>query len=545
MNGLMMHCNLNITSIMHHAMRLHAEQEIVTLKSDGLNTHRYTYHDAFQRVAQFAHVLDQLQISPHAKIGTLAWNSYQHMELHYAIPCSGRIYHTINPKLLVEQIQHIICDAQNEILVIEAENIPIVEALYLKFSAFLKHVIVLGDIDESLTASFPFQFYEALIQDQPTDYPWPNLPETQASGLCYTSGTTGQPKGVLYSHRSTVLHALSMSMVEMVGLHSSSVMMPMVPLYHISAWDMPFNAVLCGAKLVWPNQFAGQTEKMISLMQNERVDISMAVPTIWNAVKNHLIQHPQLRLDLKRAISGGSAAPLNLIQSMQALGILLENAWGMTETSSLGTINRIELISEDFEHQAIKCGRPIFGLQMRLKNDRGEILPHDGIQEGMLEIRGHSIVQQYIHSDTTTEINPVEQTEASWFDTGDIARIDAKGFMHITDRAKDLIKSGGEWISSVDVENAAMGYHKVHEAAVIAVPHPKWGERPILILILKDHQTVSHEEVSQYLTSHLRKWELPSATIVVNEIPHTATGKISKKTLREKYHSYFQQMDAV
>lgn len=545
MNGLMMHCNLNIRSIMHHAMRLHAQQEIVTLKSDGLTLHRYTYHDAFQRVAQFAHVLDQLQIQPHAKIGTLAWNSYQHMELHYAIPCSGRICHTINPKLLLEQIQHIVCDAQDEILLIEAENIPLLDALYSKFSAFLKHVIVLGEIDESLTASFPFQFYEALIQDQPTDYPWPDIPETQASGLCYTSGTTGQPKGVLYSHRSTVLHALTLSMVDVVGLHSSSVMMPMVPLYHISAWDMPFNAVLCGAKLVWPNQFAGHTEKMIALMQNEHVDISMAVPTIWNAVKNYLVQHPQLKLNLNRAISGGSAASLNLIQAMQALGISLENAWGMTETSSMGAINRTELISENDEQQAIKCGRPIFGLELRLKNDNGEILAHDGIQEGLLEIRGHSVVRDYIHAEAHTEINQAECIDSDWFDTGDIARIDDKGYLHITDRAKDLIKSGGEWISSVDVENAAMGYHKVHEAAVIAVPHPKWGERPLLIIILKDQHTVTHEEVSQYLSSHLQKWELPSATIVVKEIPHTATGKVSKKTLREKYSSFFQQMDAV
>lgn len=542
MNGLMMHCNLNITSIMHHAMAVHAEQEIVSLKSDGVTVHRYLYRDAFQRVAQFAHVLDQLNISPDAKVGTLAWNTHQHMELHYAIPCSGRIYHTINPKLAPDQIKQIILNAQNEMLLVEPENLAVLESLYSEFSGFLKHVIVLGDVDPSLQCDIPIQFYEDLLQGQPKSYVWQDIPETQASGLCYTSGTTGQPKGVLYSHRSTVLHALTMGMVEVMGLHSNSVMMPMVPLYHISAWDMPFNAILSGAKLVWPNQFAGQTDKMLHLMQSEHVDISMAVPTVWTSIKNQLEQQPELQLQLKRAISGGSAAPLALIKSMQALGIQLENGWGMTETSSLGAINRTALIQDDFDRQAIKCGRPIFGMQMRLKHMDGGFAAHDGVQEGVLEIRGHSVAQQYINASAQ---QPTSTHDASWFDTGDIANIDAQGYMHITDRAKDMIKSGGEWISSVEVENAAMGYHKVHEAAVIAVEHAKWGERPLLVLVAKENQSISHEEMLSFLSKTLHKWALPSATVLVKDIPHTPTGKISKKHLREMYHDYFQQSHAV
>ena len=549
MNGLMMHCNLNITSIMQHAMTVHADQEIVSLKSDGVSTHRYTYKAAFKRVAQFAHVLDQLGISFDAKVGTLAWNTHQHMELHYAIPCTGRIYHTINPKLQPAQIKQIILDARDEVLLIEPECVPLLNQFYEEFQSFLKYVIVLGDIQNELMAEFPFQFYETLINIQPEYYDWQDIPEQRASGLCYTSGTTGQPKGVLYSHRSTVLHALIMSMNDAVGLHRSSVMMPIVPLYHISAWDMPFNGILCGAKLVWPNQFAGQTEKLVSLMQAENVDISMAVPTIWTAFKEYLSNHPQIKLNLKRAISGGSAAPLALIQSMHALGIQIENGWGMTETSSLGAINRTQIDQKNFETQVIKCGRPVFGMQMQLRHHDGHLLAHDGVQEGILEIRGHTVVHQYIHTSaqqlSRQQAQIEQQTYGQWFDTGDIATIDTHAYMHITDRAKDMIKSGGEWISSVEVENAAMGHPKILEAAVIAVAHPKWGERPLLVVVAKENQTLSHEEMLMYLSNHLHKWSLPSATISVKEIPHTPTGKISKKHLREQYHDYFQQMDAV
>ena len=538
MNGKMMFCDLNITSIMQHALLAYPEQQIVSLKADGQQVHRYSYQQAFARVAQAAHAFASLGIAPKAIMGTLAWNTYQHIELHYAIPCSGRVYHTINPRLFPEQILQIIEDAQDEVLFIEPECIALVERMYSKIQSFVKHIVMLGDIDPQLSASFPFQFYEQLLHDQPTDYAWPEVQEQQASGLCYTSGTTGQPKGVLYSHRSTVLHALILSMRDVVGLDARSVMMPMVPLYHISAWGMPYNSLLCGAKLVCCHQFAGQADKMVPLMQHEKVDIAMGVPTIWAGIQAYLQQHPPANFPLKRAISGGSAASLALIERMQTLGIQLDNAWGMTETSSLAACNHHDYIPTTTAEHSLTCGRPIFGTQVRLKDQHDQVIAAAPSQEGQLEIRGHAVVEQYMHQDSGAE--------QGWFNTGDIARLDQHGYIHITDRVKDMIKSGGEWISSVALENAVMGYEKIYEAAVIGVEHPKWGERPLLVVVPKtQYVSISHEEIVSYLSTCIEKWSLPSATICVQAIPHTPTGKISKKTLREQYHDYFAQMNVV
>ncbi|WP_440453256.1 AMP-binding protein [Psychrobacter sp. ASPA161_9] len=541
-NGMMMHCNLNITSIMQHALALYSEQKIMTLKSDGITTHEYTYEDAFARVAQFANSLDRLHVSKGATIGTIAWNNYQHFELHYAIPCSERIYHTINPKLPHEQLLQIIISAQNEVIIVEQDCLHIIEDLYEHIQPFLKYLIVLGDVDTTLESPLEFMFYEELLAIESTDYDWPDIPEQTASGLCYTSGTTGAPKGVLYSHRSTVLHALTLSMANVVGLDENSCIMPLVPLYHISAWGMPFNAVLCGSKIVWPHSFAGKIEKVYNLIQTQAVDVSMAVPTIWTALKNHLQENNITETTLKRAISGGSAASYSLIESLSRYGIALENAWGMTETSSMGACNRIDNLKSLPKTQILKCGRPIFGMQMRLKGKNNELLPHNGISEGLLEIRGHNVAKSYHNNNSgnQTTDNTTNNTKV-WFDTGDIATIDVRGYMNITDRAKDMIKTGGEWVSSVEIENAMLGHEKVAEAAVIAANHPKWGERPLLILVTKPTTHIEHVEIETYLAHKLHKWSIPSATILINEMPYTGTGKISKKTLREKYYDYFME----
>ncbi len=541
-NGMMMHCNLNITSIMQHALMLYPEQQIVTLKSDGVTLHKYTYKEAFNRVAQFANSLDRLNVSKNAKIATLAWNTYQHFELHYAIPCSERIYHTINPKLSHEQLLQIITSAQDEVIIVEPDCLPIIEALYEHIKPFVKYLIVLGDVDKTLSSPLRFIFYEELIATESTDYDWPDIAEQRASGLCYTSGTTGKPKGVLYSHRSTVLHALSLSMANVIGLDENSCILPIVPLYHISAWGMPFNAVLCGAKIVWPNSFAGHIDKIYDLIHSQAVDISLAVPTIWTALNNHLEEHNITDIPLKRAISGGSSASYSLIESLSRHGISVENAWGMTETSSVSTCNRTTELNDSSKTQRLKCGRPIFGMQMRLKGKDSELLPHDGASAGTLEIRGHNVARSYSNNRDNSDqpINNSNNTDTTdvWFDTGDIATLDPQGYMNITDRAKDMIKTGGEWVSSVEIENAALDHEYVVEAAVIAANHPKWGERPLLILVVKPDTHIEPTEMKTYLANKLHKWSIPSAMILINEMPYTGTGKISKKTLREKYCNY-------
>lgn len=537
-NGMMMHCNLNIKSIMQHALTLYSQQEIVTLNTDGLTTHRYTYQDAFNRVAQFAHSLNRLNVSSNAIIGTIAWNNYQHFELHYSIPCSGRIYHTINPKLSSTQLVQIITSAKDEVLIIEPSFIGIIENIYEEIKLYVKHIIILGKERVELNTKFEYTFYEDLLSIEPTQYDWPDIPEESASGLCYTSGTTGEPKGVLYSHRSTVLHAMTLSMANVVGLSEKSCIMPLVPLYHISAWGMPFNAVLCGSKIVWPNSFAGDIEKVYNLIESEKVDISMAVPTIWSNLKNYLHEKNVSEIALRRAISGGSAASYTLIEGLSRYGISVENAWGMTETSSMGACNRTDNTEKSSETQALKCGRPIFGLQIRLRGNNNELLPHDGVSEGVLEIKGHSIVRQYLNTGHQTSSH---DSLDLWFDTGDIATIDKYGYIHITDRVKDMIKTGGEWVSSVEIENAMQGHKKVAEVAVIAASHPKWGERPLLILVTKADSYIEHVEVEEYLSNKLHKWCIPSATILVKEMPYTGTGKISKKELRERYYNYFMQ----
>ncbi|NQD92855.1 long-chain fatty acid--CoA ligase [Pseudomonas sp. CrR25] len=532
MQDMMMAEQLNIGAIMRHAEEVAAEVEIVSVLGDG-SRHRYTYGEAFSRSRRLANALDRLNIAPGARVGTLAWNDYRHFELYYAVPCSGRVCHTINPRLFPEQIAYIIRHAEDSVLFLDPQFIPLLEQLHVELPE-VRHYVALCSAQDLPTSILPnLHSYEALLADEPEHYDWPELEEHTPSGLCYTSGTTGNPKGVLYSHRSTVLHSLAGNMADLIGLRSQDVVLPIVPMFHVNAWGIPYSAAMVGAKLVLPGPKAGDGATLASLINDEQINYALGVPTVWLALAQHLEQSDVRIPSLRRAVSGGAACPLALIERMACHGVTLEIGWGMTETSPLGSYNRYqpwydELPADERGRQLIKAGRQVFGVQLRIVDEQGRELPRNGIAAGALQARGPWVCSGYFGGERSD----------GWFDTGDVATLDPHGYLQITDRTKDVIKSGGEWISSIDIENAVMAHPQVAEAAVIGIAHPRWSERPLLVVVPRSGCTLSADELLGFLDGKVAKWWLPDACELLSELPHTATGKVSKKDLRDLFVDY-------
>ncbi|MEZ7829064.1 MAG: 3-(methylthio)propionyl-CoA ligase [Brachymonas denitrificans] len=536
MLGLMQNQPLLQSSLIEFAAANHGDTEIVSRRVEG-DIHRYTWADAARRSRQLAHALDGLGLAADARVGTLAWNGYRHLELYYGVSGTGRIIHTINPRLHPEQMAWIVNHAEDEALCFDMSFLPLVQLIHGQCPT-VKHWIALCDADKlPADSGIPnLASYEALIANQNTDYDWPQLDENTASGLCYTSGTTGNPKGALYSHRSNILHAYAAVMPDAMALSSRDAVMPVVPMFHVNAWGTPFSMAMTGCKVVFPGpQLDGKS--LYDLIEAEQVTFSAGVPTIWQMLLMH-VQSKGLRFSsLKRTVIGGSACPPAMIDAFAALGVRVIHAWGMTELSPLGALSTLKLKNESLPAEEkrrlmAKQGRPVFGVDLKIIDENGEDLPHDGTTYGNLMARGNWVIERYFKFDKSAVI------DGGWFHTGDVATIDPDAFMQITDRSKDVIKSGGEWISSIDVENIAMGHPAVAMAACIGMPHPKWDERPIVVVALKPDAQLTREELLAFYEDKLAKWQIPDDVVFVDAIPLGATGKMLKTKVRQMLGDY-------
>ena len=537
MRGLIMNQPLLISSLICHADWVSGDREIVTRSVEG-PMHRYNYHDAHTRSRQLANALINLGVKLGDRIATLAWNTYRHFECYYAISGIGAITHTLNPRLAADQLTYIINHAENSYIFVDADLLPLIE-LVVNLIPTIKGIVVMTDnlnmpeskIDNLLC-------YEDLIENNSDDLEWPVFDENTASSLCYTSGTTGNPKGALFSHRSTIIHAYASALPDVLQLSEKEVVLPVVPMFHVNAWGIPYGATMTGAKLVFPGPNL-DGESIHQLLVNESVTFAAGVPTVWLGLLNYWKENNTSVPTLKRTICGGTAVPQSMIESFQEeFGIELRHAWGMTEMSPLGTVSVIKPSHMNSDKATryriqIKQGRPVFGVEMKIVDDQENELPHDGKAYGELMVRGPWITSGYYK---------VENSEAhdhnGWFATGDVCTIDPEGYIEITDRTKDVIKSGGEWISSIDLENQAMGHSDVMHAAVIGVHHPKWDERPLLIVVPAKDKTPVLEDINEYLSKKVAKWWLPDDMIIVESLPIGATGKVLKTKLRELFGNH-------
>ena len=471
MNGLMMDSALSIASIMTHAERVNGDTEIVSVTRDNPR-HRYTYRDAFARTRQLANVMARWNLDQGERIATLAWNDHRHFETYYAASCSGYVCHTVNPRLFPEQLVYIINHAEDQYVLLDPDFVPLVEGLAGECPTVKGWIVLTSEAHMPETSLANVHCYETLLANESEQFDWPQLDENAACALCYTSGTTGNPKGVLYSHRSTMLHAYATMMPDAMGLSARDVVMPIVPMFHVNAWGNPYSCPMAGAKLVFPGNKMGDGETLAALINEEGVTMSAGVPTVWLGLIAHLKTTGKQVESLDRIIVGGAACPLSIMEDLDTYGVQTRVGWGMTEMSPLGSVNTSPASREDYSDEAfakvrLKAGRPIFGVEMKIVDDEGNDLPWDGVAFGSLKVRGPWVCSSYYKLEDSDA-----HEEDGWFETGDVATIDPQGYMAITDRTKDVIKSGGEWISSIEVENVATDHPKVAEAAVIGHFHP-------------------------------------------------------------------------
>ena len=537
MDGLMMNVPLMISSLIRHADRCHGDTEIVSRTIEG-PIHRYTYREAHARARRLARVLARLGAKPGDRVGTLAWNGYRHFELYYAVSGMGAIIHTVNPRLFHDQLVYIINDAEDEIMFFDLTFTALVEKLATACPRVM-HWIALTDRAHLPPAAIPgLACYEDLLAAESDDFDWPEFDENTAACLCYTSGTTGNPKGVLFSHRSTVLHAFAISLPDSKNLSAMSSALAIVPMFHVNAWGIPYAAPMVGAKLVFPGA-ALDGASLYELLENESVDSTSAVPTVWTSLINYMQQNKLRFTTLKSTSIGGAACPPAMIKTLtEEFGVCVRHGWGMTEMSPVGTLNtpkgKHRALHEvaQFE-RSLKQGRPLYGVEMKIVDGDGTELPRDGKASGNVHARGPWVLRSYFKN---AGGNPLARD--GWLPTGDVGTIDADGYLQIVDRSKDVIKSGGEWISSIELENIAVGHPAVAEAAVIGVRHPKWDERPLLIVVTKAGAELGKEAILRFYDGKVAKWWLPDDVVFVDELPHTATGKVSKRTLREQFKDY-------
>lgn len=533
MLGNMMDTQLLIIDLLRHARERHPSQTVVSRRLEG-DVHRSNYAQIWQRSSQLAHALEALGIKPGDCVATLAWNTHRHMELYYAVSGIGAVLHTVNPRLFSEQIDYIINHAEDKIVFVDLSFVELLEPLQDKLTS-VKGFVVMTDRDHMPDTSLaPLYCYEELIDAQPTDYDWPRFDENTAAALCYTSGTTGNPKGVLYSHRAMVLHAQATASRELLDLSPGTVLMPMVAMYHAGAWGAPYAAPLAGCKLVLPG--AGMDgASMSELIESEAVTVGLGVPTIWLTLHNYWADNNGGNTTLERVCVGGAASPLGMVKLYQErYGIYWQPIWGMTETGPLATSlpptpDVLALPLAERYQQQTSAGRAAFGVEMALFDADSQRVCHDGTATGELRVRGPWISSQYYKNDDLSAF------PGGWLATGDIAVIDPAGTLRVVDRKKDVIKSGGEWISSLEIENIVSQHPAVNECSVIGARHEKWDERPVLIVVTNKNTSLTHEQLVSFLNGKIARWWTPDQTIFIAGLPKTGTGKVLKNELRERY----------